>query len=96
VQPDSTVRTAARQPGIDMWLGVVEPATGDDREPACEAADRFLVGEGDLGSAQPGAAVHPDLGVFVDQDVGGVGIAQERFEDAGAEELLVQHAKRVE
>ena len=82
------------QPGVHIGLCVVEPAAGGQREPLGEAADGVLAGEADVGAAQTGAAVQPDLAGTGDQDVGRVRVAQQRLQSAGTGELVAERAKR--
>ncbi len=95
VQADAA-ECAGGQPGVDEWLGVVEPAPAAEGEPLSEAADGVLVGKGDVGAAEAAVAVEPDLVGCGDEDVGGAGRAEEGVERAGADELLAHEVEGVE
>ena len=86
---------AVRQPRVDVRLGRVQTSTSAGREPSRKSLGSVVTGKAHRRGLEPVAAVDPHAGA-VDENVGHVGIGEQRRERTGAAELVTECGDDVE
>ena len=81
-------REPSRKPGIDHRARLVDAAADRADDALDDLHQVAVVAKEDVGQFEPAVALDVDLVETVDEDVGDVLVAQQRFERTEAEELV--------